>query len=92
MSPATLERERPEEAEGLWAAIGEPSRRRLLDVLLVRGESTPSALAGELPFTRQAVSKHLACSIAPDSSRAAARDGRCAGRSGPSVSTSRRRR
>ncbi len=59
MSPATLERERTDEGENLWAAIGEPSRRRLLDVLLVQGESTPSALAGELPFTRQAVSKHL---------------------------------
>jgi DNA-binding transcriptional ArsR family regulator len=46
--------------ERLWAAVGEPSRRRLLDVLLARGEATPSALAEELPFTRQAVSKHLA--------------------------------
>ena len=46
--------------EQLWAAVGEPSRRRLLDVLLARGEATPSALAEELPFTRQAVSKHLA--------------------------------
>jgi len=48
------------EEEELWAAVGEPSRRRLLDVLLARGEATPSALATELPFTRQAVSKHLA--------------------------------
>jgi len=46
--------------EQLWAAVGDPSRRRLLDVLLARGEATPSALAQELPFTRQAVSKHLA--------------------------------
>jgi DNA-binding transcriptional ArsR family regulator len=46
--------------EDLWAAVGEPSRKRLLDVLLARGEATPSALAEELPFTRQAVSKHLA--------------------------------
>ena len=46
--------------EELWAAVGEPRRRRLLDVLLARGEATPSALAAELPFTRQAVSKHLA--------------------------------
>jgi len=44
----------------LWAAVGEPSRQRLLDALLVRGEATPTALAAELPFTRQAVSKHLA--------------------------------
>jgi DNA-binding transcriptional ArsR family regulator len=46
--------------EDLWAAVGEPSRKRLLDVLLARGEATPSALAEALPFTRQAVSKHLA--------------------------------
>jgi DNA-binding transcriptional ArsR family regulator len=46
--------------EELWAAVGEPSRRRLLDVLLAHGEATPSALAEELPFSRQAVSKHLA--------------------------------
>ena len=46
--------------EQLWAAVGEPSRRRLLDALLARGEATPSALAEEMPFTRQAVSKHLA--------------------------------
>jgi ArsR family transcriptional regulator, cadmium/lead-responsive transcriptional repressor len=43
----------------LWAAIGEPSRRRLLDVLLVQGEATPTVLATQLPFSRQAVAKHL---------------------------------
>jgi DNA-binding transcriptional ArsR family regulator len=43
----------------LWAAVAEPGRRRLLDVLVVHGESTPTMLAKELPFTRQAVSKHL---------------------------------
>lgn len=48
------------EEDELWAAVGDPSRRQLLDVLLARGEATPSALALELPFTRQAVSKHLA--------------------------------
>ena len=46
--------------EQLWAAVGEPSRRRLLDALLARGQATPSTLAEEMPFTRQAVSKHLA--------------------------------
>ncbi|MFI0482785.1 ArsR/SmtB family transcription factor [Actinomadura sp. 9N215] len=46
--------------EELLAAVAEPSRRRLLDVLLAKGEATPTALAGELPFTRQAVAKHLA--------------------------------
>ncbi|MGN9837101.1 ArsR/SmtB family transcription factor [Nonomuraea sp. H19] len=46
--------------EELLAAVTEPSRRRLLDVLLALGEATPTALAAELPFTRQAVAKHLA--------------------------------
>jgi DNA-binding transcriptional ArsR family regulator len=46
--------------EELWAAVAEPSRRLLLDVLLTHGEATPTALAAELPFTRQAVAKHLA--------------------------------
>ena len=50
---------RPPEHE-LWSAIGEPSRRQLLDVLLARGEASASALAADVPFTRQAVAKHLA--------------------------------
>jgi len=44
----------------LWAAIAEPSRRRVLDLLVRRGPATASALAAEVPFTRQAVIKHLA--------------------------------
>jgi DNA-binding transcriptional ArsR family regulator len=44
----------------LWAAVADPSRHRVLDVIVARGEVTPTALARELPFTRQAVSKHLA--------------------------------
>lgn len=48
------------EDKELWAAVAEPSRRRVLDVLLARGEATSTALAAELPLTRQAVAKHLA--------------------------------
>ena len=44
----------------LVAAVTEPTRRQLLDLLLERGESTPTSLADSLPVTRQAVSKHLA--------------------------------
>jgi ArsR family transcriptional regulator, cadmium/lead-responsive transcriptional repressor len=44
----------------LLAAVAEPSRRQLVDVLLALGEATPTVLAGDLPFTRQAVAKHLA--------------------------------
>jgi DNA-binding transcriptional ArsR family regulator len=43
----------------LWSAIADPSRRRVLDLLVRGGESTASALAHEVPFTRQAVAKHL---------------------------------
>jgi len=45
--------------DALWAAIAEPSRRRLLDLLVRGGEATASTLAAEVPFTRQAVIKHL---------------------------------
>jgi ArsR family transcriptional regulator, cadmium/lead-responsive transcriptional repressor len=48
------------EGDALWAAVGDPTRRQLLDALLARGEATATALAGELPVTRQAVAKHLA--------------------------------
>lgn len=44
----------------VWTAVGEPNRRRLLDLLLDTGGSTPTRLANQLPLTRQAVSKHLA--------------------------------
>ena len=43
----------------LWSAIADPSRRQVLDLLVDGGEASASALAGLVPFTRQAVSKHL---------------------------------
>jgi len=49
----------PGDEDELWAAVAEPTRRRLLDILLERGEATATALAEELPVTRQAVAKHL---------------------------------
>src|SRR4029079_11055855 len=48
------------EVDELWAAVGDPTRRRVLDVLLDRGEASATVVAGELPVTRQAVAKHLA--------------------------------
>jgi DNA-binding transcriptional ArsR family regulator len=44
----------------LWSAIGDPSRRRVLDLLVSNGAVSASWLAGRVPFSRQAVSKHLA--------------------------------
>jgi DNA-binding transcriptional ArsR family regulator len=49
-----------EEVDELWSAIGDPTRRRVLDLILDRGEATATVVAGELPVTRQAVAKHLA--------------------------------
>jgi DNA-binding transcriptional ArsR family regulator len=43
----------------LWSAITDPSRRRVLDLLVDRGEATASWLAGHVTVSRQAVSKHL---------------------------------
>jgi len=44
----------------LWSAIGDPTRRRVLDRLLANGPASASSLGRELPVTRQAVAKHLA--------------------------------
>ena len=49
-----------EEVDQLWAAVADPTRRRLLDALLARGDATATTLAGDLPVTRQAVAKQLA--------------------------------
>jgi DNA-binding transcriptional ArsR family regulator len=46
--------------EALLEAVADTSRRRVLDLILSHGEATPTSLAAELPFTRQAVAKHLA--------------------------------
>jgi DNA-binding transcriptional ArsR family regulator len=43
----------------LWSAIGDPSRLRVLDLLVKNGDVSASWLAGRVPFSRQAVSKHL---------------------------------
>jgi ArsR family transcriptional regulator, cadmium/lead-responsive transcriptional repressor len=54
MSPAAAD------VDELWSAVADPTRRRVLDVLLDRGEATATTLAADLPVTRQAVNKHLA--------------------------------
>jgi predicted transcriptional regulator len=43
----------------LWAAVGDPTRRQMLDLLLTDGRGTATTLSGQLPVTRQAVAKHL---------------------------------
>jgi DNA-binding transcriptional ArsR family regulator len=46
--------------DDLWSAIGDPTRRTLLDLLLETGPRTATSLAELLPVTRQAIAKHLA--------------------------------
>ncbi|HEX3223457.1 MAG TPA: metalloregulator ArsR/SmtB family transcription factor [Nocardioides sp.] len=46
--------------DDLWSAIGDPTRRRMLDLLLADGAGTATTLGQQLPVTRQAVAKHLA--------------------------------
>jgi DNA-binding transcriptional ArsR family regulator len=43
----------------LWSAIADPSRRQVLDLLVTNGQVSASWLASRVPFSRQAVSKHL---------------------------------
>jgi DNA-binding transcriptional ArsR family regulator len=44
----------------LWSTIGDPTRRRMLDLLLADGRGTATSLSEQLPVTRQAIAKHLA--------------------------------
>jgi predicted transcriptional regulator len=43
----------------LWSAVGDPIRRRMLDLLLTNDGGTATTLSEQLPVTRQAVAKHL---------------------------------
>ena len=45
--------------DALWSAVGDPTRRRMLDLLLVDGHGTATSLSEQLPVSRQAVAKHL---------------------------------
>jgi ArsR family transcriptional regulator, cadmium/lead-responsive transcriptional repressor len=45
--------------DDLWSAVGDPTRRRMLDLLLSEGTGTATSLSAHLPVTRQAVAKHL---------------------------------
>ena len=44
----------------MFGALADPSRRQVIGFLSERGTATATELTGELPMTRQAVSKHLA--------------------------------
>ena len=44
----------------MFAALADPTRRQVVRTLSSRPDLTASRLAGELPMSRQAVTKHLA--------------------------------
>lgn len=46
--------------DDLWSAIGDPTRRTMIDLLLGAGYQTATSLSEQLPVSRQAVAKHLA--------------------------------
>lgn len=46
--------------DGVLAALADPTRRRLLDLLSAHGQATATTLADGFPVSRQAVVKHLA--------------------------------
>ena len=43
----------------LFAALADPTRRQVLDLLAARGEGSASGLAAAMPISRPAVVKHL---------------------------------
>lgn len=45
--------------DALWSAVGDPTRRRMLDLLLRDGGGTATTLSDGLPVSRQAIAKHL---------------------------------
>jgi DNA-binding transcriptional ArsR family regulator len=48
------------DVDEVFAALAEPVRRQMLDVITTRGEATATTVAAQMPITRQAVTKHLA--------------------------------
>jgi ArsR family transcriptional regulator, cadmium/lead-responsive transcriptional repressor len=46
--------------DDLWSAIGDPTRRAIVGLLLTGGHETATSLSEQLPVTRQAITKHLA--------------------------------
>ena len=49
----------PPDAPDVFAALGDPTRREVLEQVAARGDATATELAAALPVTRQAVAKHL---------------------------------
>ncbi len=50
---------RSRRVDDVFAALGDPGRRSLVEAVAARGDATATELAAELPVTRQAVAKQL---------------------------------
>jgi DNA-binding transcriptional ArsR family regulator len=48
------------DVDRIFGALADPTRRRLLELLGSRNAGSATALAAEMPVSRQAVAKHLA--------------------------------
>jgi len=46
-------------SDHVFTALGDPTRREILESLARRGSCTATELASDMPITRQAVAKHL---------------------------------
>jgi DNA-binding transcriptional ArsR family regulator len=51
---------RADTADAVFAALADPTRRRMVELLARQPTVTATGLAADLPITRQAVAKHLA--------------------------------
>ena len=50
----------PDSLNLVFSALADPNRRQVIGYLSDQGTATATELTGELPMTRQAVTKHLA--------------------------------
>jgi DNA-binding transcriptional ArsR family regulator len=60
VNPAADDRPARDPAGAVFAALADPTRRRIVHELSADGPLTPTRLAARVGVTRQAVSKHLA--------------------------------
>jgi DNA-binding transcriptional ArsR family regulator len=49
-----------DEDDDLWEAMADPTRRKLLDLLVANGRATATTLTADMTVSRQAITKHLA--------------------------------
>jgi len=50
---------RASDDDDLWEAMADPTRLKLLDLIVAHGRATATTLTAEMPVSRQAITKHL---------------------------------